>query len=307
MFVKQIRFRLESNPLFFSVFVLVTPFLERELLWYLGNAKETEHFRTRRTEDGKNYVQEQGEQVMKLHFALTLGLLTAAAGMAQGPMYDKITVNLPYSVTINKTVLPPGDYEIRQDPSPTNNRILRFFTDKGMKFETTAMAIPALDNKTPEETSLKLEKYGSDYYLNKIWVQGKDYGYEFPIPDSVKSREKERSATTVAAKYEPSTTQVQASTTTQSTTPAVDTTEPAPAPVARVDAAPAREPEPVKPFELAQNTPPSPPTAATPAPSSRGAADTTPAMPATSANWLNFVLGGGALSGLGLMLRRARG
>jgi hypothetical protein len=247
---------------------------------------------------------------MKLTFALTLGILAAAAGMAQGPMYDKITVKLPYSVTINKTVLPPGDYEIRQDPSPTNNRILRFFSDKGMKFETTAMAIPALDNKTPEQTSLTLDKYGSDYYLNKIWVQGKDYGYEFPIPDSVKSREKERNATTVAAKYEASTTQASTtlqSTTTQSTTPAVDTTEAAPAPVARVDAAPAREPEPVKPFELAQNTPPAAPPAATPAPASRGAADTTPAMPATSANWLNFVLGGGALSGLGLMLRRARG
>jgi hypothetical protein len=59
MFVKQIRFRLESGPLFFSVSALVTPFLERELLWYLGNAKETEHFRTQGTEDGKNYVQER--------------------------------------------------------------------------------------------------------------------------------------------------------------------------------------------------------------------------------------------------------
>jgi hypothetical protein len=237
---------------------------------------------------------------MKLNFAFTLGLLTAAAGMAQGPMYDRITVNLPYSVTINKTVLPPGDYEIRQDSSPTNNRILRFFSDKGMKFETTAMAIPALDNKTPEETSLMLEKYGSDYFLNKIWVQGKNYGYEFPIPDDVKSRERERNATTVAARYEPSTTEASVT--------------PQPAPVAgppppRVDAAPAREPEPVaqapalpaQPFELAQNTPPAA------APASSGAADTTtPSMPATSANWLNFLLGGGTLTGIGMMLRRAR-
>jgi hypothetical protein len=230
--------------------------------------------------------------------------LTAAAAMAQGPMYDKITVTLPYSVTINETVLPPGEYEIRQDPSPTNNRILRFFTDKGMKFETTAMAIPTLDNRTPEDTSLVLEKYGSDYYLNKVWVQGKMYGYEFPVPDSVRNRERERTPTTVAARYEAAPTQTTtttAQTTTAQTTttppaPRVDTTETVPPPPARVDAQPAREPEQTRPFELAQNTPPPP----------QGAADTTPAMPETSANWLNLMLGGGALAGLGLMLRRSK-
>ena len=60
--------------------------------------------------------------------------------------------------------------------------------------EGAATAIPALDNRTPSETKLVLDHYGSDYYLNKIWVQGKDYGYEFPIPDSVRLREKERNA-----------------------------------------------------------------------------------------------------------------
>jgi hypothetical protein len=253
---------------------------------------------------------------MKLNVALGLGLLTAAAALAQ-PMYDKITVNLPYSVKINDTTLPPGEYEIRQDPSPTNNRILRFFTDKGMKFETTAMAIPALDNKTPEETSLVLDKYGSDYYLNKVWVQGKTYGYEFPVPDSVKNRERERNPTTVAARYESATTSQTSSTTTTESASAVatpaprvdttetitrtETTEAVAPPPARFDAQPAREPEQTRPFELAQNTPPPAPPAAAP---SQGAADTTPSMPATSANWLSFVLGGGTLAGLGTLLRR---
>lgn len=236
--------------------------------------------------------------------ALGFSFLAASAVMAQGPMYDKIIVTLPYEVKINETVLQPGEYEIRQDTSPTNNRILRFYTDKGMKFETTAMAIPALDNRTPEQTSLILDKYGSEYYLNKIWVQGKNYGYEFPIPDGVKSREKERTATTVSATYQPSTQ--------TSTRPA---TEPAPIvetaqnnpPPAVVDAQPAREPEvvtPARPVEMAQNTPPPSPPMAEAHPS-QGAADTTaPPMPATSADWLNLILGGGALTGVGLLLRR---
>jgi hypothetical protein len=251
---------------------------------------------------------EQGEKVMKLlNKALAFSLLTASVVMAQ-PMYDVITVTLPYPVKVRDAVLPPGDYEIKQDASPTNNRVLHFYSDKGMKFETTAMAIPALDNKTPSETSLLLDRYGSDYYLNKIWVQGKDYGYEFPIPDSVKSRENERTATTVPAKFQPSPTPAPAAEATPA--PVAETAQnnppPSPAPVA---AEPVRTPEPIAqpaPVEMAQNTPPAPPAPdLTPAP----AADTenrTPSMPSTSADWLNLILGGGALSGIGVMLRRAK-
>jgi hypothetical protein len=245
-----------------------------------------------------------------LNKALAFSLLTASAVMAQ-PLYDVITVTLPYPVKVKDTVLPAGDYEIKQDASPTNNRVLRFYSDKGMKFETTAMAIPALDNKTPSETSLMLDRYGSDYYLNKIWVQGKDYGYEFPIPDNVKSRENERTATTVPAKFQPSSTPAPAAETTPAPVAETAQNNPPPPP-ARVDAEPATTPEPIAqaapaaPVEMAQNTPPPPPTAdVTPAP----AADTenqTPSMPSTSADWLNLILGGGALSGVGLMLRRAR-
>src|SRR4029077_10300344 len=45
--------------------------------------------------------------------------------------------------------------------------------------------------------------FGNDYYFDKVWIQGKDYGYEFPLPQDARSRESERGdAVTVAAKYE---------------------------------------------------------------------------------------------------------
>jgi hypothetical protein len=91
----------------------------------------------------------------------SLSLLTASALMAQGPMYDKVEVNLPYPVTINNTTLQPGDYVIRQhDSAGGGSRVLHFFSDQGMKLETTAMAIPALDNRTPKETKLILDHIG---------------------------------------------------------------------------------------------------------------------------------------------------
>ena len=52
------------------------------------------------------------------HLSVGLGLLTASAIMAQGPMYDKVEVKLPYPVTINQTKLQPGDYFIGNMKTP---------------------------------------------------------------------------------------------------------------------------------------------------------------------------------------------
>jgi len=225
------------------------------------------------------------------NLALGLGLLTASAVLAQGPLYDKVNVTLPYPVTVNGTVLQPGDYVIQQhDDAGGGSRVLHFFTDGGMKLETTAMAIPALDNRTPEHTKLVLDHIGSEYYLNKIWVQGKDYGYEFPIPPNIRMREQERNLpTTVAAQYTPA-------------------PEPVPAPVAVVEEK--REETTV----VAQNTPPpAPEVQSTPAPEpaplsppqqADQAPEPTPTMPHTAANWMNLIVGGGLLALSGLALRR---
>ena len=71
---------------------------------------------------------------------------------AQGPMYDRVNVNLPYSVTIGERTLQPGDYVIQQlRDQGGGSRVLLIYSDNGMKFETSAMTIPALDQKTPGE------------------------------------------------------------------------------------------------------------------------------------------------------------
>jgi hypothetical protein len=132
-------------------------------------------------------------------------------------MYDRVNVNLPYSVTIGERTLQPGDYVIQQlRDQGGGSRVLLIYSDNGMKFETSAMTIPALDQNTPESTKVVLHHFGNDYYFDKVWIQGKDYGYEFPVPDSVKARERERmQPISVAASY--STVQ-QTDTTTTTTT-----------------------------------------------------------------------------------------
>jgi hypothetical protein len=239
---------------------------------------------------------------MKLsNYVLGLGFLTASAVLAQGPMYDKVTVNLPYQVTVNGTVLQPGEYVIQQhEDAGGGSRVLHFFTDNGMKLETTAMAIPTLDNRTPEHTKLVLDHVGSEYYLNKIWVQGKDYGYEFPLPPNIRMREQERNApTTVAATYtpapapapEPVVAEVKREE--ETTVVAQNTPPPAPAPQATPEPEPTPAPAPSRepaPRVQADQAPPTP----------------APEMPHTATNWMNLVIAGGLLGGSGLALRRAR-
>jgi hypothetical protein len=231
---------------------------------------------------------------------MRIGTFTVAAGMlalglatwttpvkAQGPLYDQIKVNLPYTVTVGDKTLQPGDYIIQQmRDSGGAGRVLLVYGDNGRKFETSAMTIPALDQTTPDSTQVILHHFGPDYYFDRIWVQGKNYGYEFPLPSSVKEREKERmQPVSVTATYQAVPQNEQAATTQPQTA-----TEPQPV---------AEQPAP--PPETAEQTPPPPTTQETTPPNIANRE-----MPETSAGWLMMLLGGTALSGTGLMLRRKR-
>jgi len=234
--------------------------------------------------------------------ALLIGMVGSfVAVRAQGPLYDKVIVDLPYSVTVRGTVLPPGHYVIRQHESASNSRVLHIFSNDGMKLETTVMTIPTLDNNTPEDTKVILHHFGNDYYFDKIWIQGKNYGYEFVLPDEVKSRERERmAAVNVPATYEAAPAET---TTTESSTTTTTTQESTAA--QNQQPAQAEQPAPAPAPEVAQAQP-----APTPAPAPAEAApvqDTGSAnreMPSTAANWLTMLLGGGLLSGAGVTLRR---
>jgi hypothetical protein len=242
-----------------------------------------------------------------------LALGTAAwltPGYAQGPLYDRVQVNLPYTVTIGDKTLQPGDYVIQQlRDAGGGSRVLLIYSDNGMKFETSAMTIPALDINTARDTKVVLHHFGPDYYFDKIWIQGKDYGYEFPLPNSVKARERERmQPVSVAATYQATpSTEASTATTTQRTTTAAATEQTTTAAQQPTTAAQQPTTAAQQPTTTQATTQPQTSTAtqsmATSEPSANREA---PAMPHTSAGWLGMLLAGGALSGAGLKLRRSR-
>jgi len=256
---------------------------------------------------------------------------------AQGPMYDRVKVNLPYSVTVGDRTLQPGDYVIQQLRDQSGgSRVLLIYSDNGMKFETSAMTIPALDQNTPESTKVVLHHFGNDYYFDKVWIQGKDYGYEFPVPDSVKARERERmQPISVAATYStvPQSEVATTATTTNKTTTTAATTQSTTTSAANNATTTARTTAPAATTQstttaqsnttqspattsgtmTAQNQTTTQPSTMAPATTSTTARSTARSntaadrsMPNTSAGWLMMLLSGGALSGAGLSLRRKR-
>jgi flagellar biosynthesis GTPase FlhF len=82
--------------------------------------------------------------------------------------------------------------------------VLRIFSNDKLRYQTNVLTIPALGKDTPEDTKVILHHIGDKYYFDKIWMQGKDYGYEFVLPERVRALQREL-AVTVPARYESAT------------------------------------------------------------------------------------------------------
>ena len=236
--------------------------------------------------------------------SMSVGLCPARA---QGPMYDRVDVNLPYTVTLGDTTLQPGDYTIKELPSQDKERVLLIYSGNGAKHEATVITVPAYDNRTQDDTKVVLHHYGPDYYFDKIWIAGKNYGYEFPVPSNIKERQREREGpVSVAATYEPA--PAPATTAAAAPPPA----EPAPAetapPAASTPPPVASTPPPTENPQVAQNTPPpaqsSPENTANREEQENNNQPSKQKLPSTSADWVTLLLAGGALSSIGLALRK---
>ncbi len=228
-------------------------------------------------------------------------LLLSASAFAQGELYDRVDVSFAQNVIVNGTNLPAGRYEIRQlRNSGGGARILFVSSDNGTKFEASGATIPIVSNEVPSETKVILQHVGQNYYLNKIWIDGKDYGYEFPLPAEARNLMQERSESlTLTATYRPEQpAQVAQAAPPPRPEPAPQPPPPPPQPERQPEAAPpppppTPQPEPT-PEPKPEPAPPPPAPEPTPAPN----------MPATADNWVTLVTIGGALAGLGALLRK---
>lgn len=136
--------------------------------------------------------------------AAALALSTAPGAWAQGHLFDKVVVDFPNDIHVNDQILPKGHYELRQMRSTGRaSNVMLVMSEGASHFDTNAITIPVVNNNTPNKTFVVVQRVGPDYYLDKVWVSGKDYGYQFPIPADVRSRMKEKAELlTLAADYQ---------------------------------------------------------------------------------------------------------
>ena len=114
---------------------------------------------------------------MKQLLLLTAGVcLAATVGFSQ--MSDMVKVTLPQGVMVGTVKLPAGAYTIRDLSDEGSSSVLEIRSDKGTTVVAEVMRISESDNKRPDRTEVILRRESGKYQLDKIWLEGRDHGYE---------------------------------------------------------------------------------------------------------------------------------
>lgn len=123
-----------------------------------------------------------------------VGILSAAALctgtlLAQGNYRDKMKVDFSHPVHVQGYTLPAGSYTIQtMSGRQSNNNVLMVYGKDNMNFKTSFTTIDAQKLGGAKTTHVTLRKVGSDYFLSKLFIAGKIYGYAVPLPDNIKDQ-----------------------------------------------------------------------------------------------------------------------
>jgi hypothetical protein len=191
--------------------------------------------------------------------------------------------------------------QIREPSSAA--RIMLVLKNHGRNYQASAITIPALNNNTPDATRAIIRRVGPNYYLDTIWIAGKNYGYQFEMPSEARQQINEQAQTaSLSLNYQaPQQAVAAAPAPAPPPPPAVvkeERREETQVQVAQAPPPPARQPE---------AAPPPPPPAPTPAPAPEPAPAPAPTrLPQTSSGWANVLAFGVFATGLALTLKLRR-
>ena len=115
---------------------------------------------------------------MKKLLVLTAGVcLATIAAFAQ--MSDIVKVTLPQSAMVGTVMLPAGQYTIRDIADDSSSlSVLQIRSAAGKMVVAEARRISEQDTKRVDRTEVILQREAGKYQIDKIWLEGRDYGYE---------------------------------------------------------------------------------------------------------------------------------
>jgi hypothetical protein len=119
-------------------------------------------------------------------------LLTVSVGIQSHAQIDgdRILVDIPREVHVGEKVLAPGNYELHREASFVNP-VVKIFNNDEMQHETAVLPIKTESDEVVEDTRVVLEKVGDNYYMTKIWIEGRKTGYEIPLPERARNLKRE--------------------------------------------------------------------------------------------------------------------
>ena len=114
-------------------------------------------------------------------FAAALALLVTTAASAQT---TKMKADIPFKFIVNRATLPAGAYSVESLDEAGSVLAIR---GPDPKANSLAMSNSCRSANPASQTKLVFHRYGDQYFLYQVWIQGKTNGREFlPSP-----REKE--------------------------------------------------------------------------------------------------------------------
>jgi len=112
------------------------------------------------------------KNLMKAMALMVLALAVAAPVAAQRQT-GTIKLTVPFSFSVENDHFKAGDYTIER----IANGRLRIRNEEG-SVSTIFLAIAAQEAATPEKAHFVFNRYGNEYFLEKIWMPGQQGGWE---------------------------------------------------------------------------------------------------------------------------------
>lgn len=112
---------------------------------------------------------------MKKYFSLVFvaaALLFASTAQAQEL---RVKANIPFDFVVGSTVYSAGTYTIGPALHSTNAMLL-----EGPDARNIVMPNPCSSTLPSKDTVLVFDRMGDTYFLNRIWVEGRTDGRQFP-------------------------------------------------------------------------------------------------------------------------------
>lgn len=127
-------------------------------------------------------------------FAMALVLLVTTAASAQ-TLKLKVNVNVPFSFIVNHDTLPAGEYLLESMGDGARILSVRGLNSKAVNLVSP---IPCASVTKASQTQLVFHRYGDQYFLTRIWVEGNTDGDEILVTNREKELAKGSSLREVA-------------------------------------------------------------------------------------------------------------